>query len=486
MSIENLPEPFFGDHIPFSTKDFADKFRRIGLLEDRNQAEKDFKVLAADLVQEGIAYYYDKEEIRDKKLSGKELDKWKLKRTEEIEALIVTEWKNLKTIIESVNKPSEETPEEEESWGRPVSRRMAEVTGSQIAAVPLYNGESDVELFAVTVDRIMRQFNWNENQTSAIAKNKLTGAAAGWLRSAELQFQKLDEWKDLKEGLFKRFKPALNEVNAVASVLELKQKEKESVMEFYDRVIVAIDRMNHKVKPAEKREKGYQDLFEVQLFTFFSAGMKEDIRIKAMSGKDPPTTAEEMRTAAQTIEAQGSKQKQALAELGIEEVTEKMKKAKIKKEEEKNEDQEEGVEALQVRGRRGRGGGARGQGRKSQKEVTCFNCQQKGHYSFDCQRKPAQRGRGRGNFRGGNGQNRGGANWRPQGNQQTGYATPYPNFYQAGYQGPPRYNQPYFGQAPRGPPRQFTQEMGYEQQPPPNEGGWMPSGYASMGDHLNF
>jgi hypothetical protein len=193
-----------------------------------------------------------------------------------------------------------------------------------------------------------------------------------------------------------------------------------------------LDKKNHAYTAAEKDTPEYRAHFQRDVYTFFSAGLKDDLRIKAMSGSNPPLTAVDLRRVASTVEAQADQElshKAAISEI------------RNQVEEGEREEDEGNLEVNAIRGRqgfrrggnrgrgnnqnaaprRGRGGGGfqqrrggnqqfrggRGRG-QNRTQLNCFNCQGYGHYSFECSSEPRNRQNPQ-NFRGGfqrqNGQN---------------------------------------------------------------------------------
>ena len=108
-------------------------------------------------------------------------------------------------------EPSEEEDDSYDSYDS--DSDMAEpVSGSQLATIPNYNGETSVELFIRQVERSQVQFGWSNHQTAAAIKNKMIGAAGAWLQGEELSLSTMDTWDELKELMIKRFKVGTSQI----------------------------------------------------------------------------------------------------------------------------------------------------------------------------------------------------------------------------------------------------------------------------------
>ncbi len=288
------------------------------------------------------------------------------------------------------------------------------VQGSQLSVIPVFTGEPpyDVESWIATVERCKTQFAWTDHQMAAVVKNKLTGAAAIWLRATEkLNPRHFNVWaadpQGLKHQFLAKFLPAKTEQAAILAVSHLKQRSNESCSDFFDRVVLAVDKVNHHVPDGDKQTLNYQTIFKTQVRTFFGAGLKDEIRTLILASNSPPTTMEELRDQAVASETQLRNKNPTMKDLEETAVTSADPNPLPQKEQENSpvlrEVQElaKKVEALSTsfnnRGRGGgRGRGGRGQGRgkgRDLSKVTCFKCENKGHYANRC---PSGRGTGRG------------------------------------------------------------------------------------------
>lgn len=275
-----------------------------------------------------------------------------------------------------------QSPQPQSSSASSSNMTTNEVTGGQVNATQQYDGSTEVELYIQHISRNQAQFGWDDTQTAAVVKNKLTKEAAAWLRSEELMLTNLTTWPHIRTGLRNRFKSQYSEIAAADMVRNLKQKEKETVNEFFDRVVMAVDMKNHTYSVAEKLEAEYKTHFLVDVYTFFSAGLKEDIRIKAMSGGTPPRTAADLRTAAANIEAQMNKEKPKVEVLEINHLVEQIEKIGVQEVAQvvqQLQDDPYYVETMK-RKKFGRDKDSSNKG----KTVTCYSCKKPGHYSYEC------------------------------------------------------------------------------------------------------
>ena len=254
----------------------------------------------------------------------------------------------------------------------PNKSKMAEpVSGSQLATIPNYNGETPVELFIRQVERSQVQFGWTAEQTAAAIKNKMIGAAGAWLQGEELSLSEMKTWNQLKALMITRFKVNTSQMEAVASIINLRQKEKETCMEFYDRVCIAVDKKNSNYEDKDKQTVGYRTHYLNDVYTMFAAGLRADVRVQVLSSNNPPTTAAELRKAANITEAQILSKKSTIAELGIEELM-----AKLKTEDTEEEKKEVTTKAFQMKKKK--------RFNQERTDSACYACNGKGHFAKHC------------------------------------------------------------------------------------------------------
>lgn len=328
--------------------------------------------------------------------------------------------------------------------------RVVAVSGGQLSAINEFSGDpkKDIDVWLEQIDNFATQFQWTDANTAAAAKAKLTDKAAFWLASQRKMNKTYPRWKTgdgavaeaekLRVALRKRFKPTVTAVEATQAIIGLKQKENETVQEFYDRVVWAVDRKNYKI--LDKTTDAYQESRDSDIFAFFGAGLKEKIATIAMSGGDAPDTHEALLERAVTIEISHEKGRGVFAIEGSEGTAEGAAGGQPEPAKDELKELTKQVAALtKMMGKRGRGG--RGRGGNNGK---CHRCQQTGHFVRNCPQpatnNPTRGGANRGGRGGQGNQSRGGGNQRggytpPAYFGQQNYDPQRSNFGQGGYYG---------------------------------------------------
>lgn len=307
----------------------------------------------------------------------------------------------------------------EELEGPDQVRIMADaVTGSQLGAVSVYAGDpkQDIDIWLEQIDNFKTQFQWSDAATASAAKAKLTDKAAFWLSSQRKMNKLFPLWNTgveggrLRKALRLRFKPTVTAVEATAAVAGLKQKENETVQEFYDRVIWAVDTKNYKT--VDKTTAEYATARDSDIFAFFGAGMKEKIISLAMSGGNPPDTHEELLTRSVNIETSYDKRQYRTNEVTTSGEDGATGGATTGPLDEIKELKKQIAALTKTVG--------------TKRHNRCYRCNQPGHFVRDCTEPPREgggggRGRGRGGGKGrggrGGGQNPNKSNEHKQGGQ---------------------------------------------------------------------
>ena len=124
-----------------------------------------------------------------------------------------------------------------------------------MAMIKHYDGEEGqaAESWCRTVDQAMQLFNWNQQATAAAARSKLSERAAMWMLAempagvacpAKYQFWTGQDVNGnptgLREEIMKRFRGKITLHMASEAVKDLSKKPTETMLQFLDRVKVAV------------------------------------------------------------------------------------------------------------------------------------------------------------------------------------------------------------------------------------------------------
>jgi hypothetical protein len=263
----------------------------------------------------------------------------------------------------------------------------APVNGSQLNAIREYDGKTmddAIVTWVEAMDAAKVSFTWSDEVAAQIAKLRLTGTAAQWIKAERMRGKTYDRWlgdDGLRAGLLNRFKVTDTAVVACEAIIALKQGQMETIDEFFDRVVIAVDKMNFAV--ADKTTANYQRQASSNVGTFFSAGLKESIRSRLMGqGVAIPADIDDLRTMVRKIEKQMELERKQGKIFAIEQ-----------SEGDESSDVEGEINALsrrlsQLRQKQKKGG----KGDKS--ELSCFYCKKKGHFAKDCFTKRNDRRKG--------------------------------------------------------------------------------------------
>ena len=276
-------------------------------------------------------------------------------------------------------------------------------SGSQITSIPEYDGKTDIEIWLRSIERARTQFNWAHATTAAVAKSRLTGAAAYWLEARERNGDALDTWfgdDGLRKALKDRFLTTLTQLDATEAVMNLQQRPSETVREFYDRVMFRVHKKNRNWEPAADAAQDVRDAYrravDADMFAFFCAGLDYAIRQTALSGGDAPQDHQQLLDRAVAIENARAKARniQALdASVAAAEVIAADKKGepeKLVKSDDVVDRLTNEVAALRVQLEK----------KGNPQDEGCFHCGSKEHFVRQCPSKRTQaRARGRGQVR---------------------------------------------------------------------------------------
>ena len=109
-------------------------------------------------------------------------------------------------------------------------------------------------------------------------------------------------WAEFKVALTGRFNVQVTWVAAANAMTDLRQIPKEHCGDFYDRVILALNKKNSEVAAATKNTPEWRDQLNRDIYTFFAAGLPRYIRDATVGSAAPPATADELLKAAQIVE----------------------------------------------------------------------------------------------------------------------------------------------------------------------------------------
>lgn len=308
------------------------------------------------------------------------------------------------------------------------------VQGGQLAAIAPFTGEptADIEIWVTMLDSSATSFRWSDETTAAAAKSKMKDAAAAWMHSERLQERRYPNWNDaplvdvpaagnvpavvgrpldnMRTALLKRFAPPTGSVAAVRAIINLKQESSESIDQFHDRVVIAMDRKNTHIPREDRNGVVYQAQLQRDIFTFLAGGMLEEHRSRVFGLPTPPETVPDMLVAARNSEAVAheEKKRRSANDIAVREIAAvATSPAPATSTEDtvtgNQEDVRVFVEAFHRafgRGQGGQGGGAakkKNKNKKNKKDagsLLCYNCRGTGHFARNCPHPPTKSGGG--------------------------------------------------------------------------------------------
>ena len=163
----------------------------------------------------------------------------------------------------------------------------------------------------MSFEGLMEAFGWEAAKAARIAEAKMKGKAARWLRGQRSLGVKYEDWPAVRTAMLDRFKALTSEVAATHAIHDLKQGQHESVDEFFDRVVLALDQKNHRVTNATRATQEWKDQVKIDLYTFFGAGLRKVIRDAKVSSPSPPLNAQDLLKAARYVETSTKAQERA-------------------------------------------------------------------------------------------------------------------------------------------------------------------------------
>lgn len=289
-------------------------------------------------------------------------------------------------------------------------------TGSQLSMIKAFSSEKDqdVEVWITQFERCVKSFRWSELTAANACLTKFEGAAAYWAHTLTVQGKEFPSWNPqvaavgppvlvasdgLKAAVLTRFKLTTTPLAAAAAVTMLQQGSM-TVESFYDFCIVSIDRKNYNYSTVEKAADQYSTQFDIELYVFFSSGLRAQIRDRAMNGFPQPANIVELKKAALAAELFLSKQtKVPSAEINA------IGKKPIDLDTLKKE-----IAALKAKLATNKKASAAA---VDLTKIKCYNCQRFGHFADKCTNphvpwsgqsgQSGQTGQGRGGGRGGRG-----------------------------------------------------------------------------------
>ena len=142
--------------------------------------------------------------------------------------------------------------------------------GNEITAISLFSGAAgeDAEIWIKKVERCGKTFNWKDECKAGAACLRLSDAAEAWVESNTRQGVDLTAkpWEDFKKLFINRFKPLPDAIKAAECVMDLQQKDSETIGAFYDRVLISMDKKNFSYSAEDKTQKAYTDARDADAF----------------------------------------------------------------------------------------------------------------------------------------------------------------------------------------------------------------------------
>ena len=135
------------------------------------------------------------------------------------------------------------------------------VQGSQLSAIPMFTGTRalDALTYVEDIDGTIPQFGWTQPQAAQAAATRGGPAEANWLRGEKAAGTIYNSWSDnagnnipMRPAFIQRFGPMHTTSGAVSAISDLKQRSRENVASFMDRVKVAVSMLHYNVAEADQ------------------------------------------------------------------------------------------------------------------------------------------------------------------------------------------------------------------------------------------
>ena len=212
----------------------------------------------------------------------------------------------------------------------PAPEPGTEPRGNELQLIPSFNGDgsADAEIWIRRVETVAAMYGWKKSRWQAASCTKFSGDALKWLEALTRKYEYpfahqhalvqgpchgfiedgvaieepavalVDSWDTnaageggFKKAFLKRFKPQDDVIRATEAIMNLKQGPSEAVHAFYDRCVIAVDKKNYNVTDRRKKtDAEYARSRDADLFSFFAAGVRSDIRQMALGGQRPART----------------------------------------------------------------------------------------------------------------------------------------------------------------------------------------------------
>ena len=254
----------------------------------------------------------------------------------------------------------------------PPAEQNEPVTGSQINSVPLFNGEEGImaEQWCEAIDRFQKQYSWSDARTATAAESRLRDHALLWLGSTQKMGLKYEQWPEFRAAIIERFYPTINELTACHAVSKLDMKADETCSQFFDRVVVTVDKLYANFPAALRQNEAYSAMLMSTVFAFFASGIPQYMREQVLGSDKPPDSAAALLKGCKAVESQRKAKGVSVHEI------------KAENEQDESASSETTLQAIlaELKARK------RDTSPRALQRFTgdCYYCHKKGHYQRDC------------------------------------------------------------------------------------------------------